>query len=132
MHEALSVIAVRVCNKDCLSLESIAENVAQAPQPALIAGWQMMEPLYRRRFLHTSYLASRQSIDQFHEAGIVRITNGRLATWLNPFGMLDPQVVVNLLPKLGVGVDLVSHRHCPGERFKCAAWRNRSGGCESI
>jgi hypothetical protein len=25
------------------------------------------------------------------------------------------------LPKLGVGVDLVSRRHCLGERFKCAA-----------
>jgi hypothetical protein len=37
--------------------------------------------------------------------------------------MLDPQVVVNLLPKLSVGVDLVSHGHCLGERFKCAAER---------
>jgi hypothetical protein len=26
---------------------------------------------------------------------------------LDPFGMLEPQVVVNLLPKLGVGVDFV-------------------------
>jgi hypothetical protein len=25
--------------------------------------------------------------------------------------MLDPQVAVNLLPKLGVGVDLVGHRN---------------------
>jgi hypothetical protein len=39
--------------------------------------------------------------------------------------MLDPQVAVNLLPKLGVGVDLVSHRYCLGERFKCAAERER-------
>jgi hypothetical protein len=37
--------------------------------------------------------------------------------------MLEPQVVVNLLPELGVGVDLVSHRHCLVERFKCAAER---------
>jgi hypothetical protein len=37
--------------------------------------------------------------------------------------MLDPQVVVYLLPKLGVGVDLVSDRHWLGERFKCAAER---------
>jgi hypothetical protein len=29
---------------------------------------------------------------------------------LHPFGMLEPQVVVNLLPELGVGVDLVRHR----------------------
>jgi hypothetical protein len=32
---------------------------------------------------------------------------------------------VNLLPKLGVGVDLVSHRYCTGERFECAAERER-------
>ena len=55
------------------------------------------------------YLGSCQSIDQFHEAGVVRITNGGFAIWLNPFGMLEPQVVVNLLPKLGIGADLVRH-----------------------
>jgi hypothetical protein len=63
----------------------------------------------RRRFLHTFYFGSRQSIDQFHEAGVVRITNGGLATWLHPFGMLEPQVVVNLLPKLGISAHLVRH-----------------------
>ena len=65
--------------------------------------------LYRRPFLHTLYFGSPQSIDQFHEAGVVRITNGGLATWLHPFGMLEPQVVVNLLPKLGISADLVRH-----------------------
>jgi len=69
----------------------------------------MMRSLYRLRFLHTFYVGSRQSTDQFHEAGIVRITNGGLAIWLHPFGMLEPQVVVNLLPKLAIGVDLVRH-----------------------
>ena len=91
-----------------------------------------MRSLDRLRFLHTFYVGSRQSIDQFHEAGVVKITNGGFTSWLYPFGMLEPQVVVNLSPQLGIGVDLVSHRHCLGERFKCAAWRNRSGGCESI
>src|SRR5215831_10980203 len=61
------------------------------PESFLIAGWHMMRSLYRRRFLHTFYLGSRQSIDQFHEAGVVKITNGGLATWLHPFGMLEPQ-----------------------------------------
>jgi len=69
------------------------------------------------------WIPSRQSIELFHETHLVRITQGGFAIWLDPFGMLDPQVVVNLLPKLGVGVDLVSHRHCLGERFKCAAER---------
>jgi hypothetical protein len=66
---------------------------------------------------------SRECIEQFHEARFVRITHGGLAIWLDPFGMLDPQVVVYLLPKLGVGVDLVSHCHWLGERFKYALER---------
>src|SRR6266487_5847589 len=52
---------------------------------------------------------SRQIIEQFQEARFVRITHGGLAIWLDPFGMLNPQVVVNLLPELGVGVDLRRH-----------------------
>jgi len=44
---------------------------------------------------------SRQSVEQFHEG------HGGFAISLDPFGMLDPQVVVNLLPKLGVVVSLV-------------------------
>jgi hypothetical protein len=66
---------------------------------------------------------SRQRVEQFHEARLIRITRGAFAVWLDPFGMLDPQVVVNLLPELGVGVDLVSHGRWFGERFKCAARR---------
>src|SRR5207237_8389154 len=46
---------------------------------------------------------SRESVAQFHE------TPEGFAIWLDPFGMLDPQVVVNLLPALGVGVDLRRH-----------------------
>jgi hypothetical protein len=46
---------------------------------------------------------SRQSVEHFHEG------HGGFAISLDPFGMLDPQVVVNLLPKLGVVVDLVIH-----------------------
>src|SRR5437763_15515851 len=46
---------------------------------------------------------SRESVEQFHEA------HGGFAMWLDPFGMLDPPVAVNLLPALGVGVDLRSH-----------------------
>ncbi len=64
---------------------------------------------------------SRQSVEHFREARVVRITPGGFAIWLDPFGMLDPQIVVNLLPELGVGVDLMIHGYCPGERFKCDA-----------
>ena len=58
---------------------------------------------------------SRQRIEQFHEPRLVRITHWRPAIWLDPFGMLDPQVVVNLLPKFGVGVDLGRHGNWLGE-----------------
>ena len=37
--------------------------------------------------------------------------------------LIDPQVLVNLLPELGVGVDLVSHDHWHGETFKCGVGR---------
>ena len=53
-----------------------------------------------------------QCVEQFDETRLVKITHGGFAIWLNPFGMLTSQVVVNLLPKLNVGMDLVSHRHC--------------------
>jgi hypothetical protein len=46
---------------------------------------------------------SRQCVELFQEA------HGGFAIWLDPFGMLDSQVVVNLLPELGVGVDLGRH-----------------------
>jgi hypothetical protein len=59
-------------------------------------------------------------LEQLREAGFVRITHWRLAIWLDPFGMLDPQVVVNLLPELGIGTDLVGHGHWLVETFK---WR---------
>ena|SRR5712692_2409646 len=52
---------------------------------------------------------SRQSVEHFREARLVRITRGGFAIWLDPFGMLDPEIVVNLLPELGVGVDLRRH-----------------------
>jgi hypothetical protein len=64
---------------------------------------------------------SRKSVEQFREARVVRITLGAFAIWLDPFGMLDPQVVVNLLPKFGVGVDFVRHGHWLGERFEGSA-----------
>src|SRR5262249_3478361 len=69
----------------------------------------MMPLVYRRRLRRTSCVRSFQSIEQFHQARLVRITNGRLAICLHPFGMLEPQIVVNLSPKLSVSMDLVKH-----------------------
>jgi hypothetical protein len=52
---------------------------------------------------------SRQSIEYFQEA------HGGFAIWLDPFGIFDPQVVVNLLPEFGVVMGLVRHGHWLGE-----------------
>ena len=53
----------------------------------------------------------RQTAEQFRQARVVRITRGVFAVGLDPFGMLDPQAVMNLLLELGVSVDLVRHRN---------------------
>ena len=66
---------------------------------------------------------SSNRIEQFHETRFVRITHGTVAIWLNPFGMLDPEIVVNLLPKLSVGVDLMRSERWLGDRFRCSAGR---------
>ena len=51
--------------------------------------------------------SSRPRVEHFREARLVRIAHGGFTIGLDPFGMLDPQVVVNLLQELGIGVDLV-------------------------
>jgi hypothetical protein len=66
---------------------------------------------------------SREFIEQFHEARLVGITRGTFAIWLDPFGVLNPEVVVDLSPKLGVTVDLVRRGNWLGERFKYGAGR---------
>jgi len=42
------------------------------------------------------------------QARLVKIAHGRLAGWLDPFGMLPSQVVVDLSLKLGHGVRRVT------------------------
>ena len=65
----------------------------------------------------------RQTAEDSREARLVRIARGTFAIGLDPFGMLEPQIVVNLLLELGISVDLVIHGYWPGERFKCGAGR---------
>jgi len=66
---------------------------------------------------------SPKTVKLFHQERLVRITHGTVAIWLDPFGMLDPEVVVNLLPKLGVRVDFVRRGHWFTERFSHGARR---------
>ena len=60
---------------------------------------------------------SRQSVEQFHEG------HGGFAISLDPFGMFDPQVAVNLLPAPGV----VDERSCR-ERTKWPSESLPKGG----
>jgi hypothetical protein len=66
---------------------------------------------------------SRQTIEQFRQARLVRITHGRFAIWFDPFRVLNPKVVVNLLPELRVSVDLMMQRLWLRERFQYGAGR---------
>jgi len=50
-----------------------------------------------------------RGIEQFHQTRLVRIAQWRLAILLDPLGMLDPQVVVNLLQQVRVSVDFLRH-----------------------
>jgi hypothetical protein len=68
-----------------------------------------------------SGFSSGQTIEQFHQARLVRITHGRFAIRLDPFRVLNPKIVVNLLPKLRVSVDLMMQGRWLGERFMCGA-----------
>ena len=72
-----------------------------------------------------SFVGSRspKTVELFHQARLVRITHGTVAIWLDPFGMLYPEVVVNLLPEFGVGVDSVRRGHWFTEGFNHGARR---------
>lgn len=45
--------------------------------------------------------------EQFHKARFVRVTQRTFAICLNPFGMLAPEIIVNLFAEFGVRVGLV-------------------------
>jgi hypothetical protein len=64
---------------------------------------------------------SSECIEQLYQARLVRITHRALAIGLDPFGMLNPEVVVNLLPELRVGTDLVRHGHWLDETCRSGA-----------
>jgi len=66
-----------------------------------------------------SGFSSCQTIEQFHEARLIRIAHGRFAIWLDPVRVLNPEVVMNLSPELHVSVDLFMERRWLGERFMC-------------
>src|SRR4029077_14393774 len=65
--------------------------------------------------------SSRQSVELFHEA------HGGFAIWLDPFGMLDPQGAMNLLPAHGV----VDERSCR-ERTRWPSEGLPNGGTQML
>jgi hypothetical protein len=60
----------------------------------------MIEANVGARFPQFGWL-SRQSVEQFYQARLIGFTHRGLAIQLDPFGMLDPQIVVNLFSELG-------------------------------
>jgi hypothetical protein len=70
-----------------------------------------------------SGFSSHQTIEQFHETRLIRIAHGRFSICLDPFRVLNPEVVVNLLPELHVGMDLMMQGRWAGERFMCGVGR---------
>ena len=58
-------------------------------------------------------------IEQFDQAGLISIAHWTFAVRLDPFRMLAPKIVVDLLPEFAVGVGLVRNAIGPGCRFKC-------------
>jgi hypothetical protein len=75
--------------------------------------------------------------EQFHQARFIRIAHWRLAILLDPLGMLDPEVVMNLLQQVRVSADLLGHEHIdsvedssvPGEgSFLKATTESSTGG----
>ena len=61
--------------------------------------------------------SSLQTVEQFHPGAPRKNHTLAICLWLDRFGLLDPEVVVNPSPKLDVSVDFVIHGHWLGERF---------------
>ena len=50
-----------------------------------------------------------ETADQLRQAPLVGVAGRTLTVGSNPIGVLDPQIFVNLLLQLAVGVNLVGH-----------------------
>jgi hypothetical protein len=50
-----------------------------------------------------------EKVDQFRQAPLVGVARGTVTVGCNPIGVLDPQVFVNLLLKVVVGMNSVRH-----------------------
>ena len=61
-------------------------------------------------FSRSPYIKAGHKCEQIHEPRLVDITYWGFAVRQNPFGVLFPQVVMNLLPEVRDRVD-VSHNH---------------------
>jgi hypothetical protein len=84
---------------------SQAENRPSAPLPAS----KQAPYLKAIAIVRDTRVLPFQDIECFHQARLVRITHGRLAVWLDPLGMLHPQVLVNLLLQIGIRMEVVNH-----------------------
>jgi hypothetical protein len=63
----------------------------------------------------------RVRFEEMAQPRFVKIAHRRFAVGADPFGMLPTQIVVNLLLKLGHGVDRVTYLKGPGHYL----WRSK-------
>jgi hypothetical protein len=64
-----------------------------------------------------------EKADQFRQARLIGLASGTVPIGFDPVGVLDPQVFVNLLLKLAVGINLVKHDNFLGEGLGEIAFR---------
>jgi len=76
----------------------------QNPSPAARGADEFQKLRTEVRLSGFGWAGSRTSFEEPPQARLVKIAHGRLAAWLDPFGMLPSQVVMNLSLKLGHGV----------------------------
>src|SRR5436305_10284810 len=69
-----------------------------------------------------------QTADQLRQALLVGVAGRTFTVGFNPIGVLDPQVFVNLLLKLAVGMNLVRHGNFRGEGLSKIAFPFNGSG----
>jgi hypothetical protein len=114
-----SIILVRTATKARAAREVItsririaATNLQDVLHESLASSYRRLQCAISRNDRSVGF-PSRQSVEHFRETRLVRITHRGFAVGLDPFGMLDPQIVVNLLLELGIRVDWIRHGYRP-------------------
>src|SRR5438034_4786168 len=72
--------------------------------------------------------AGFETADQLRQAPLIGIARGTVTVGLDPLGVLEPQVFMNLLLQLAVGMNLMRHDNFLGEGLNQIAFRFNTSG----